>query len=125
MKELLFSLSKDKGDFIVEAIKHGGGAGGQKKNKTSNACRITHPKSGAIAECHEERHFAVNKKTAFEKLTQSDKFQKWLKVEIAKKNGAYIDIEEKVNKAMSQVKVEVHNEKGQWTDDERYFENDN
>lgn len=51
-KTLLFSLSKDKGDFIVENIRCQG-HGGQKVNKTSSGARITHPASGAVAECQE------------------------------------------------------------------------
>ncbi len=46
-KELLFSLSKAKGDFIVQPFK-GSGKGGQKRNKTMSACRIIHPESGAL-----------------------------------------------------------------------------
>ena len=52
MRELIMSLSKDKGDFVVTPFK-GSGKGGQKRNKTMSACRITHPASGAVSECQE------------------------------------------------------------------------
>jgi protein subunit release factor B len=66
-KELLFSLSKSKGDFIVQPF-IGSGKGGQNRNKVMTACRIIHPESGAISECQEERSFEQNKKKAFERL---------------------------------------------------------
>ena len=73
-RTLLFSLSKDKKDFIVQLFK-GSGKGGQKRNKTSNACRIFHPASGAISECQEERSFEQNKQRAFQRLIEKPKFQ--------------------------------------------------
>ena len=73
-RTLLFSLSKDKKDFIVQPFK-GSGKGGQKRNKTMSACRIFHPASGAISECEEERSFEQNKQRAFQRLMNKKKFQ--------------------------------------------------
>jgi protein subunit release factor B len=119
-KKLLFSLSKDKGDFIVEYY-NGTGNGGQNRNKREMACRIHHPKSGSLATCQEERYQKANRERAFKRLIESDKFQKWLKLEIARQAGELDDIEQKVEKAMKQAKIEVKDEKGRWIEvDENY-----
>lgn len=65
-KELLMSLSKENGDFIVEPYK-GSGKGGQHRNKTMSGCRIKHPDSGSVAECCSERSFYQNRSKAFKK----------------------------------------------------------
>ena len=99
MSELLFTLSKSNGDFIVQPFK-GSGKGGQKRNKTMSACRITHPESGTVSECQEERSFEQNKKKAFERLIKKDSFQKWYKIKVAKYMGNTADIEEQVEREM-------------------------
>ncbi len=80
-RELLFSITKK--DLRLDYYK-ASGAGGQKKNKTSSACRITHSDSGAVGNCSEHRGQAANKKEAFRRLVASDKFKKWHKVEVAR-----------------------------------------
>jgi len=114
-KQLLFSLSKDKGDFIIQATK-GSGAGGQNRNKRETACRIVHPASGAVGFCQEERHFEVNKRRAFARCTESPVFKKWLNLKIAESQGLLRDIDEKVDRALRQVKVEVKDENGRWVE---------
>jgi len=99
-KKLLFTLSKANGDFIVQPFK-GSGNGGQKRNKTMSACRITHPASGTVSECQEERSFIQNKKKAFERLLEKESFKKWYKLEYSKRSGTYALMEEQVNKAMA------------------------
>lgn len=106
MSELLFSLSKSKGDFIVQPFK-GSGKGGQKRNKTMSCCRIIHPKSGAVAECQEERSFEQNKKKAFTRLIESDKFQSWHRIETAKAMGHIANIEDEVDREMKNIKIEM------------------
>jgi protein subunit release factor B len=115
-KELLFSLSKEKGDFIVTPFK-GSGKGGQKRNKTSSACRISHPASGAVAECQDERYFHVNRQRAFERLLEKKEFKNWLKLETAKKTGQLIGLEEKVEREMKNVRVDVKDDNGKWVDE--------
>ena len=112
-KKLLFSLSKDNGDFLVEYY-NGTGNGGQNRNKREMACRIHHPKSGAMATCQEERHQKANRERAFKRLVESDKFQNWLKLEISRQAGDINEIEQKVEKTMRQVKVEVKDKNGRW-----------
>jgi protein subunit release factor A len=111
-KKLLFSLSKDSGDFVVEYYS-GSGAGGQNRNKKMMACRIHHPKSGAFATCQEERNQKTNRERAFKRLCETDKFQKWLKLETARRSGELVDIEQKVENAMKHIKCEIR-ENGKW-----------
>lgn len=66
-RELIFSFNKK--DFRVDWYR-GSGPGGQKVNKTSNCCRITHKETGLVASGEEGRSAARNKKKAFEKLTK-------------------------------------------------------
>lgn len=115
-KKLLFSLSKAKGDFIVQPFK-GSGKGGQKRNKTMSACRITHPASGTVSECQEERSFTQNKHKAFERLIEKESFQRWHKLECIKRTGEYAAIMERVDKSMrpENIKVECLDD-GKWVE---------
>lgn len=67
-KELLFSLSKDQGDFKIDTFRSGG-KGGQHQNKTDSGARITHIASGCSAESRTERSQHQNIKIAFKRLT--------------------------------------------------------
>ena len=117
-RELLFSLSKKNGDFVVQSFK-GSGKGGQKRNKTMSGCRIVHEASGTVSECQEERSFEQNKKKAFRRLVEKDSFQNWLKVEISKRNGVLDSINKSINEQMQPefLKVEVK-ESGKWVEKE-------
>ena len=114
-KELLFSLSKANGDFVVTPFK-GSGKGGQKRNKTMSCCRISHPESGAVAESQEERSFAQNKKIAFGRLIENPKFKAWYKIEVSKRMGILARIEAEVDKELKSVVVEVVKD-GRWVKD--------
>jgi protein subunit release factor B len=109
-KKPLFSITKKS--FVVEYYNPGKN-GGQNANKVATACRIHHPESGAIGDCHEERTQKPNRERAFKRLVESPKFQKWLKLETAKRMGQLDDIEKKVDKAMSEAVVEVR-ENDKW-----------
>lgn len=80
-RELLFSLSKAKGDFVVETFR-AGGKGGQNQNKVETGVRIRHPASGAVAECREERSQLQNRKKAFVRLLETKKFKVWHKMAV-------------------------------------------
>lgn len=56
-----------KDDLRIEFYR-GSGPGGQHRNKTSSACRITHKITGISAQCEDERCQHKNKKIAFRRL---------------------------------------------------------
>jgi protein subunit release factor A len=119
-KELLFSLTKK--NFVVEYF-NGTGNGGQNRNKVAAACRIHHPESGALAVCQEERTQKENRERAFKRLVNSDKFQKWLKLETARKAGTLKNIDAEVERQMKNIKIEVRDENGKFTEvDDSYFD---
>lgn len=84
-----------------------GGKGGQKQNKTNSGVRIVHEPSGAIGESREYREQSINKKTAFKRMAESDKMQKWLKIETLKKLGEFKEIEQKVDEAMNEKNLKI------------------
>lgn len=106
-KELLFSITKK--DFKVDYYK-GSGAGGQNRNKRETTVRITHIESNAIGECCEQRNQAQNKKIAFNRLINSEKFQVWFKkkcgIEMLSKEEKR-RIEEKVDKLMREENLKI------------------
>jgi len=112
-KELLFSLTKK--DFVIEYF-NGTGNGGQNRNKREMACRIHHPASGVIAVCQEERSQKENRERAFKRLTENPDFQKWLRLETAKRVGTLADIDDKVDKEMKNIRMEVRNETGRFVE---------
>ncbi len=68
----------------------GSGDGGQKKQKTSSACRCIHPPSGAVGESQESRKQSENRKLAFKRMSESKEFQTWLNLEIDQKLGRVV-----------------------------------
>ena len=82
MKDLLFSLSKENGDFVIETFQSGG-KGGQHQNKTSSGVRVHHPESGAVAESREERSQLQNKRVAFRRLLETKTFKNWHRLKTA------------------------------------------
>ena len=106
-RELLFSITKK--ELKIEFYRSGVGAGGQKVNKTSSACRITHLASGAVGNCRTHRHQAQNRKEAFKRLTQSEKFTTWLRVEVAARFQGFTGIAQKVEEMMDprNLKIEI------------------
>jgi peptide chain release factor 1 len=83
-KEVILSLSKKKGDFIVTAARSSG-PGGQNVNKVNSKIQITHLASGATGMSQTFRTQEKNRREAFRRLVDSSKFQTWLRMEIAKR----------------------------------------
>ena len=96
-KELVLRITKD--DMTWDYTR-GSGKGGQKRNKTSNAVRCTHPPSRAVGFAEDTRSQVQNKRLAWERCVNSEKFQVWLKVEHARKTGALAIMESEIDQAM-------------------------
>jgi protein subunit release factor B len=109
----LFSITKN--DFEVVFYRSGVGAGGQKLNKTSSACRITHRPSGAVGDSKTHRSQIQNKREAFHRLVASKEFQSWLRIEAGVRLEGYRNIEEKINEELQsdKVKIEIFKD-GKW-----------
>jgi hypothetical protein len=113
--KLLFSITKD--DFDIQFFR-AGGKGGQNQNKVNSACRIIHRESGAVGECREHRDQLQNKKTAFERCVNSDKFKKWHRIKTAAVLTGYQKAEKMLNDMVDMamkshnLKIEAHTESG-------------
>ena len=68
-----------KSDLRIDTLR-GSGAGGQHRNKTDSAVRITHKPTGLVGYAEDERSQARNKKLAFQRLT--DKLVPLMKQEV-------------------------------------------
>jgi len=111
MADLLFSVTAS--DCVFDYTK-GSGAGGQKRNKTSNAVRCHHKESGAIGYSEDTRSQHQNKAIAFRRMAETKVFQAWHKIEIARRLGHLKEVEEKVEREMKKIRVEGKDEKGRW-----------
>lgn len=98
-KRLIFSVTKK--DFIIETFRSGG-KGGQNQNKVETGVRIKHPESGSVGESRTHRTQLQNKKEAFRRLVDSEKFQNWLRVKCAVMEQGFNDLEEKVDEMMDE-----------------------
>ncbi len=73
-KELVFSVrAKDCREDRFRA----GGNGGQNQNKRDTGVRFTHEPSGAVGESREHRTQLENRRAAWKRMGESDKFQAW------------------------------------------------
>lgn len=103
-KKLLFSLTKK--DFEIQTFRCGG-KGGQNVNKVESGVRIIHTESGARGESRTHREQHKNKVEAFKRLTQSEKFLKWHKIEVARRLGQLRDIDRIVNEMMRDENLKI------------------
>jgi hypothetical protein len=74
MKSLVFSTSIK--DCRVDTFRAGGN-GGQNQNKRNTGVRVVHPPSGAVGEAREQRSQLQNKKMAFRRMAESQRFKTW------------------------------------------------
>lgn len=111
--KLLFSLNAKhfSWDYFTAS-----GPGGQHRNKVATACRCKHEPSGAVATSTEFKSQLQNKQAAFKKCCESDKFQKWCRMEASRILGKP-SVDEIVDEMMSfssDFKIEIKDEKGKW-----------
>lgn len=111
MRELAFSVTKK--DFRIEFFR-AGGPGGQKQNKTSSACRITHIESGISAESRVHRSQLENKTEAFRKLVNSPKFKAWLYLRLNSLIEDPPEIVVEKQMARENLLIECQNADGEW-----------
>jgi len=108
----LFSVTANDCDW---SYTKGTGAGGQKRNKTSSAVHCTHRASGAHGYSESSRSQFENRRDAFVKMTETDRFQKWLQLEFMKRTGELNEIERRVEEELRKVKTEIRID-GRWTE---------
>ena len=91
------------------------GPGGQNVNKRSTKAHCLHVPSGAQATCQEHREQYRNKCEAFQKMARTPEFQRWARIEAARRAGTAINVEENVARAMrpSNITVEIKRD-GRW-----------
>lgn len=100
-KQLLFSLSKENGDFVVETFR-GSGKGGQHRNKVETGVRIRHPASGAVAEACEERQQGQNKRIAFRRLINTKEFKNWHRLKTAMALQGIVDMDRELQRRVDE-----------------------
>jgi len=118
-KELLFSLSKEKGDFKIETFRSGG-KGGQHQNTTDSGVRIVHVATGLTGESRTERSQKQNMKLAFKHLTDKKEFKNWIRIESARRSGTMKtekQIQQEVEDSLNEknIKTEIQID-GKWVE---------
>ena len=64
--------------------------------------------------CQEERSKEQNTRKAFRRMADSEVFQKWLRVEAARRSGDLAEVEKNIERELRKVRVDIHDENGQW-----------
>ena len=72
MREKILSVTLKDCDVQT---KRGSGKGGQNRNKRDTAVRLVHRASGAVGEAQDERSQLQNKRLAFRRMAESDRFK--------------------------------------------------
>jgi protein subunit release factor B len=97
-RELLFSVTKKDLDITFF---RGSGNGGQNRNKRDTACRIVHRASGAVATAQEHRTQLQNKRAAFLRLVETDRFKTWVRIQTGRATVKLSEMEAAVDEMMS------------------------
>lgn len=102
----LFSVTVD--DCEVQTF-CSGGKGGQHQNRIRTGVRIIHRPSGARGEARDSRSQLSNKRAAFERMANSETFQRWCRIEAAYRMGAEKRVKERVEQQMApkNIRIEV------------------
>ena len=111
-KDPLFSVTRAECDW---SYTRGTGAGGQKRNKTSSAVHCTHRPSGAHGYSEASRSQLENRQEAFRKMAESDRFQRWAKLEYQRRTGELLEAERRLEQELRRIKIEVKID-GKWTE---------
>jgi len=92
-----------------------GGKGGQNQNKRSTGVRCTHLPSRAVGEARDGRTQATNRKAAFRRCVETQRFQGWLRLESSRKLGQRLMVEMHVEEQMKpwNIRMEVK-DNGKW-----------
>ena len=112
-KEILFSVTAADCDW---SYTRGTGKGGQKKNKTSSAVHCMHRPSGAHGYSEETRSQLHNRRTAFRKMCESQKFKDWHRLECMRRTGMMAEIDANTEREMRRIKIERKNDDGRWVE---------
>ena len=116
-KVKLFSVTIK--DCREEHIASTGGGGGQNKNRRHTAVRITHPPSGATGYSADEREQGRNRRLAFRRMAETGAFQAWARRIAAElQTGKSIDDQVDEEMDLRNIKVEVRDANGRWTDEQ-------
>lgn len=115
-RTLVLSVTRDDCEWQVFRA---GGKGGQHQNKTSSGVRCIHPPSGARGEARDSRSQADNRRQAFARMAADPRFERWRRMEVARRVGRAAEVDAKVAKDMSpeNLRVEVKHE-GRWVPEE-------
>lgn len=108
-REHLFSVTAK--DLDIEYFRNSKGAGGQKRDKTSSACRVRHRASGAVGQSKDHREQHKNKRLAFRRMAESPKFKMWITAQAMKLEP----IDDIVDRLMDESNIQVeHRVDGKW-----------
>jgi len=111
LKKVILASKKD---FVIEWFSNG--HGGSNVNAHKNLCRIKHPESGAQAQGTTHRESSKNQKDAFDALTKTMAFQKWLRLKLDELRTGET-LEERVEKQLSPRNLRVEAlQDGQWVE---------
>jgi len=110
-RRLLFSVTAKDCEW---SYTRGTGHGGQAKNKTSSAVHCKHPPSGARGYAEDTRSQRQNRQMAFVRMTKTKEFEDWRQMEFRRRSGQQAAIDEKVQRELQNIKVEVKNDEDLW-----------
>jgi protein subunit release factor B len=113
-RQLLFSVTATDCDW---SYTKGSGPGGQKKNKTSSAVHCVHRDSKAHGYCEATRSQTENKRRAFIRMTETESFKQWHRLECLRRNGQMKQIDQIVEEAMRPQNIKIETKKdGKWVE---------
>lgn len=95
------------------------GPGGQHRDHSNSAVRVTHRASGAVGTAKDSRSQAQNKKAAFHRMARTDTFTAWVRLRCARMRKSEADLELEVERDMrpANLKMEVKDDEGRWVED--------